>query len=116
MDEPVIPWLTPALGGWIRCQPPRSAEELPTFPYPPALRTHVRTATTVGRGSAALSLVLPHTLLGTPTTERPGTVARQSRQLTNDDLNTAVMLGFRRFPQEYKAQSVPPAILTPGPP
>ena len=34
MDEPVIPWLTPALGGWIRGQPPRSAEELPTFPYP----------------------------------------------------------------------------------
>ena len=44
-----------------------------------------------------------------------GSVTRQSRQLANDDLDTAAMLGFRRFRQGYKAQSVPPAILTPGP-
>ncbi len=60
------------------------------------------------------SLRLPHALVGTPTTEGPGTV-RQSRQLANDDLNTVAMLGFRRFPQESQAQSVPPVILTPGP-
>ena len=82
--------------------------------------THVHASTTVGQAplrEAPLppSLVLPHTLVGTPGTERPGTVARQSRQLANDDLDTAAMLGFRRFPQGYKAQSVPPAILTPGP-
>ena len=82
--------------------------------------THVHASTTVGQAplrEAPLppSLVLPHAPVGTLTNECSGTVTRQSRQLANDDLNTAAMLGFRRFRQEYKAQSVPPAILTPGP-
>ena len=67
-----------------------------------------------GWGFVALSLQLPRALLGCQPPKDQVRFARQSRQLANDDLNTAAMLGFRRFRQEYKAQSVPPAILTPG--
>ena len=71
-----------------------------------APRTHVRTATTVGGGGPRPNSQDRST----------GSVTRQSRQLANDDLDTAAMLGFRRFRQGYKAQSVPTlTILTPGP-
>ena len=69
-----------------------------------APRTHVRTATTIGRRAEA-QLPRPFDRFGHPAVQAT----------CHDDLDTAVMLGFRRFRQGYKAQSVPPAILTPGP-
>ena len=112
------------LGIQIRCQFPR-LRQLRTFPHPSCSRTsapmtHVRTSTTVGRhprGGAPSppSRWLARASRGAPGTERPGTAARQSRQFANDDLNTAAILGFRRFRQGYKAQSVSLVILTPGP-
>ena len=96
----------------------RSGDQHPNFHILPAQksrpvvpRTHVQTATTVGRcplGVPSPPFVRPaHALGGTPNTAFPSTVARQSRKPANDDLNKAAMLWFRCSHQESEAQSVP---------